>query len=1268
MNGQSCGKWSFSQCVPLGGNFTITVKDAVQFSGQPRLFVIINNRGRGTFSSENCRRENNRWICDFNISIPASSIGGPGTYRFQTTQSPGAMTCAQGVFTIIDPAIDNTPPKLSCPDITVSAAANSCGTNVNYGNLVTGETCQFSTIASPSSGSFFAVGSNTVNVEAFDWAGNKSTCSFNVRVTDNGKPSITCPPEVKTVTEEFSCSARLVDLGTPTGSDDCSSFTFSNNAPNTFPLGTTNVLWTIRDAGGNTASCTQKVTVEDDKEPVPDLSSLHTISGQCSATVTNTPTATDNCAGTINGTTNDPLTYSTQGIHIITWTFDDGNGNVETQTQEVLIEDDKYPVADVATLPTIRGECSVTVSTIPTATDNCDGTIKGEPNDPLTYNTPGTYTIFWTYEDSKSNVGGQSQTVIVEDNSPPVPDLPSLPTIRAECSATIAKPTATDNCAGTIEGTTNDALTYSTLGTYIITWSYDDGNGNSITQAQTIIIEDLSKPVPDVSFLPTITEECSASVSPPTASDVCEGTIIATTNDPTSFSVQGNYTINWTYDDGNGNSETQTQTVIIKDISKPVPDLATLPTITEECSASVTPPTATDNCAGNIQGTTNDPLSYSTQGTHIITWSFDDGNGNIATQTQTVVVKDISKPVPDATTLPTVTDQCSATVSTTPTATDNCTGQTIIGTTNDPLSYSTQGTHIITWSFDDGSGNVETQTQTVIIDDVTDPIPVQNVLPILKAECSVSVSSAPTATDNCEGTIIGTTSDPLSYSSQGTHIITWTFDDGNGNAVTQTQTVIIDDGTAPVPDVATLPTINGLCEAGLEPPFATDNCAGQVIGTTSDPLYFDKEGTYTITWVYDDGNGNSSSQDQTIIIEDDIAPVPDRERLPTIRRQCSATVSNVPTATDRCAGTIQGTTSDPLTYNTQGVHIITWTFDDGNGNTATQTQRIVIRDRQAPVPDQANLPTLTGSCSVMVTNFPTATDNCAGSITATTDSPLEFDQEGTYAIVWNYDDGNGNTNIQTQWVIIGGDAAPNALCRDLSIPLGNAESLRINSIDIDDGSYDDCSSVRLLISPAGGSIFGTGLPPSSSVDLYCKDGKEQNVMLSVTNEKGNTAYCQAKVTLLGTDTDNDGILDNCDNCPDTYNPDQKDSNNNGQGDVCEENSNPDPNPGGWGGWSLKKQGQEEFNIITELKAFPNPFKEDLNLSFNLSQEEKTTIEIFNIQGQRVHTLLSELAPKGEHRVLWDGKDQNGQSMPAGIYLIRLRAGKALINHKVMLQR
>src|SRR5690606_35583949 len=167
-------------------------------------------------------------------------------------------------------------------------------------------------------------------------------------------------------------------------------------------------------------------------------------------------------------------------------------------------------------------------------------------------------------------------------------------------------------------------------------------------------------------------------------------------------------------------------------------------------------------------------------------------------------------------------------------------------TTSDPISYSDQGTYVITWSFDDGNGNTSQQTQTVIVDDVTAPVPDLAVLPDATGECYVTVT-APTATDNCEGTITGTTTDPISYSDQGTFVITWTFDDGNGNTSQQTQTVIVDDVTAPVPDVASLPDATGECYVTVTAPTATDNCEGTITGTTSDPISYSDQGTYRTT-------------------------------------------------------------------------------------------------------------------------------------------------------------------------------------------------------------------------------------------------------------------------------------------------------------------------------------------------------------------------------------------------------------------------------------
>ena len=89
----------------------------------------------------------------------------------------------------------------------------------------------------------------------------------------------------------------------------------------------------------------------------------------------------------------------------------------------------------------------------------------------------------------------------------------------------------------------------------------------------------------------------------------------------------------------NCESEKSIITILLSDSISPIPDVTNLPNITGDCHTVVsTIPTATDNCSGKITATTTDALQYSIPGTYTITWKYDDGNGNIFTQTQKVII------------------------------------------------------------------------------------------------------------------------------------------------------------------------------------------------------------------------------------------------------------------------------------------------------------------------------------------------------------------------------------------------------------------------------------------------------------------------------------------------------------------------------------------------------------------------------------------------------------------------------------------------------
>jgi hypothetical protein len=149
--------------------------------------------------------------------------------------------------------------------------------------------------------------------------------------------------------------------------------------------------------------------------------------------------------------------------------------------------------------------------------------------------------------------------VTIADTTSPL--VPTLADVTGECSVTLSVPSTTDNCAGVVAGTTSTSFPVTALGTTVVTWLFDDGNGNTATATQSVILTDTINPV--VSNCPTtITEmvnsaNCDAVVSwtEPMATDNCAAnpSFIASQNPGTVFPL-GTTIVTYTVDDGNGNS------------------------------------------------------------------------------------------------------------------------------------------------------------------------------------------------------------------------------------------------------------------------------------------------------------------------------------------------------------------------------------------------------------------------------------------------------------------------------------------------------------------------------------------------------------------------------------------------------------------------------------------------------------------------------------------------------------------------------------------
>ncbi len=88
-----------------------------------------------------------------------------------------------------------------------------------------------------------------------------------------------------------------------------------------------------------------------------------------------------------------------------------------------------------------------------------------------------------------------------------------------------------------------------------------------------------------------------------------------------------------------------------------------------------------------------------------------------------------------------------------------------------------------------------------------------------------------------------------------------------------------------------------------------------------------------------------------------------------------------------------------------------------------------------------------------------------------------------------------------------------------------------------------------------------------------------------------------------------------------------------------------------------------FNIS---QNYPNPFNPVTAIEYNLYSRSQVTIEIFDILGRKILTLIDDIKPAGKYRINWDGRDSSNRSVATGIYFYRFRAGDYIDTRKMIL--
>lgn len=379
---------------------------------------------------------------------------------------------------------------------------------------------------------------------------------------------------------------------------------------------------------------------------------------------------------------------------------------------------------------------------------------------------PEILTRTYRVTDSCSNYVDVTHTITIHDLTPPVLD-PAPADITVACAADVPAIVSlnwTDNCSGSGSVTGVEVSSGTTCPEVLTrTWTISDTCGNTATETQIITIHDTIAPVIDPAPA-DLSLQCYASVPAMATlnwSDNCDGSgVLNGVEVSDGLSCPETITRTWTYTDGCGNTATEVQVIVVNDTIPPTIDAAPADVFVQ-CYADIPPMTAlnwSDNCDGNgVLSGVEVSDGQSCPETLTRTWTYTDGCGNTATETQIVTIHDITAPT--ASPLPAIQIAVlpAPDVSLLSDAADNCGTPTVVWVSD--VSNEAFCPEIVTrtYSITDDCGN-----ETLITQDFTigDPIP------------DASFIADPTLLNNLESGVVNFTN-----TTTGAVWYEWDFDD-----------------------------------------------------------------------------------------------------------------------------------------------------------------------------------------------------------------------------------------------------------------------------------------------------------------------------------------------------------------------------------------------------------------------------------------------------------------------------------------------------------
>ena len=1060
-------------------------------------------------------------------SFDCSNIG-LNTITFTATDVNGNVSTGTTTLTIVD----DEDPIVKGQDITAYLNADGNAT-ISVSDIDNGSTdnCDLTLSIDMMNFDCTMTGANDVILTGVDGSGNTSADTVTVTVMDTISP-MAMAQDISIELDASGNATITPAMINNNSSDNCAGLTYALDV-NTFNctnVGTNNVVLTVTDASGNASTASAVVTVSDVTAPMISLNAL-TMSLDASGSVTVTAADFDNGTSDVCGiasTSIDVTSFdcSNVGLNTITFTATDVNGNVSTGTTTLTIVDDMNPTVvgqDITVSLNADGNATISVSDVDNgSTDNCDLTLSIDMMN-FDCTMTGANEVILTGVDGSGNTSADTVTVtIVDDIFPTAIAQDVIAELDANGVATITPEMVDngsyDNCSGITLSLSNTTYACFLAGTVQnVSLEVTDASGNSsFASAAVTIVDNIAPTVGVQSIVRSLDANGEVTV---TAADFNSGTtdncgINNLAIDLTSFDCShvGNNTITFTATDNSGNQSTATTTLTIVDDSLPnaVSQDITVQ-LNAEGHAEITADMVDNGSSDNCDFTTSiDVSSFDCTdiGTNNVVLTVTDASGNVSTSTAVVTIEDNITPTVSTVATYTVVLDANGEATMTPeelnlASSDNCpSGGLTYHFSNgfdgelDCSDIDDNGKNIYVF-VKDAAGNISsTQLTVVTIVDATAPVvETNNITRALDASGNVTVTAADFdngTNDACGIDEMTVTPSSFDCSNVGINTLTFTATDVNGNETSETVYLTIEDNTAPTVvgqdiTVSLDGSGNAVINADMVDNGTSDNCDFDIAINTTD---FDCShlGANTVTLTATDVNGNTSSVNVTVTVEDNTNPTAIAQDITV---ELDATGNATITTAQINNGSLDNCSSQALTYSLSqtafdctnvGANTVVLTATDASGNSSTATATVTVEDNMNPAVSSQNVALVldaNGDASIDVAGFDHgATDNCGIASFNLSNTDFDCSNIGLNTITLTVTDNNGNVSTADVFVTITDETDPSIV----SLPFGpNAEMVigecEANGFEYDMPTFDDncgVATVALVDGLPSGAIFPVG--------------------------------------------------------------------------------------------------------------------------------------------------------------------------------------------------